>query len=99
MVIFASVGRMPRGEAVNIAAAKARLPELVERASTGERFVLTRNGKPKALLIPIPGKKKYVFGAGRGQWRGMERLLRTPLPDAVAEAFYRGPLAPTRDGK
>jgi len=87
---------MPKAEAVNIAAAKARLPELVERASGGERFVLTRNGKPKALLVPLPRKKKYVFGAGRGQWHGVERLLRAPLPDELAETFYTGALVPTR---
>ena len=75
-------------ETVNIAAAKARLPELVERASSGEEIILARNGKPKAKLVPIVQKKKYVYGAGKGKWKGIESVLDRPLPDNVLDAFY-----------
>ena len=75
-------------ETVNIAAAKARLPELVERASSGEEIILARNGKPKAKLVPIVQKKKYVYGAGKGKWKGMESILDRPLPDDVLADFY-----------
>jgi prevent-host-death family protein len=71
---------------VNIAAAKARLPELVERASTGEEIILARHGKPKAKLVPI-AKKSYVSGAGKGKWKGVERLLDRPLPREVLQVF------------
>ena len=71
----------------NIAAAKARLPELVERASTGEEIVLARNGKPKAKLVPITAKKKYVFGSGKGQWKGVSRILIDPLPRDILDSF------------
>jgi prevent-host-death family protein len=79
-----------RLETVNIAEAKARLPELVERASTGEEIILARNGKPRARLVPIAPRKKYVYGAGKGKWRGTERLLDTPLPDDLLDAFDAG---------
>ena len=71
---------------VNIAAAKARLPELVERAFGGEEIILARHGKPKARLVPIV-QKKYVSGAGRGKWTGVERILDSPLPDDILNAF------------
>ena len=74
-------------ETVNIAAAKARLPELVERASGGEEIILARNGKPKAKLVPIAQRKKYVHGAGKGKWKGIDRVLDKPLPDDILNAF------------
>lgn len=75
-------------EIVNIAAAKARLPELVERAANGEEIILARNDKPKAKLVPIERKKKYVYGAGRGKWKGVEAVLDRRLPDDVVDSFY-----------
>jgi prevent-host-death family protein len=44
---------MPRRRPVNIADAKARLPELVERAASGEEIVIARNGQPRARLVPL----------------------------------------------
>jgi len=79
---------MAKRETINIAAAKARLPELVERASNGEEIILARNGKPKARLVPIAEKKKYVFGSGKGRWKGVSRVLADPLPRDVLESFY-----------
>ena len=53
---------MPPSKPVNIADAKARLPELVERAAQGEEIVIARNGKPRARLVaimPIPSTGCY----------------------------------------
>jgi prevent-host-death family protein len=75
-------------EVVNIAAAKARLPELVERAANGKEIILARNDKPKAKLVPIE-RKKYVYGAGRGKWKGVEAILDRRLPDHVIDSFYK----------
>ena len=88
--------RMAREEVVNIAAAKARLPELVERASGGEEIILARNGKPKAKLVPIVRRKKFVYGAGKSKWKGTERVLDKPLPDDMIDAFYEGAIIPVR---
>ncbi len=38
---------------VNIADAKARLSELVEKAARGEEIVIARDHKPMARLVPI----------------------------------------------
>lgn len=39
-------------ETINLADAKARLSELVERAAAGERLVITKRGKPVAEISP-----------------------------------------------
>ena len=33
--------------------AKTHLPELLERAAKGERIVITKRGKPVAMLVPV----------------------------------------------
>jgi prevent-host-death family protein len=76
-----------KSETVNIAAAKARLPELVERAANGEEIILARHGRPRARLTPIAPRTAYVYGAGKGKWRGTDRVLDAPLPDAVLKVF------------
>jgi prevent-host-death family protein len=45
-------------QTISLAEAKARLSELVERASQGESISITRRGKPVARLMPAeaPGK-------------------------------------------
>lgn len=35
--------------------AKTHLPELIERASRGERIAITRHGVPAAMLVPPEG--------------------------------------------
>lgn len=40
-------------EPVSAYEAKTHLPKLLERAARGERFVITRHGKPVAQLIPF----------------------------------------------
>jgi prevent-host-death family protein len=42
-------------EPVSAYDAKTHLPRLLERAENGERFVITRHGKPVAQLIPFDG--------------------------------------------
>ncbi len=42
-------------EPVSAYDAKTHLPKLLERTARGERFVITRHGKPVAQLIPFEG--------------------------------------------
>lgn len=42
-------------EPVSAYDAKTHLPKLLERAQKGERFEITRHGKPVAQLIPFEG--------------------------------------------
>ena len=74
---------------VNIADAKARLPELVERAASGEEIVIARNGMPRARLVPLAPRERRVPGHGAGQWEVSEDF-NAPLPADLAGAFTGG---------
>jgi len=47
-------------EAISLAEAKARLSELVDRASRGESISITRRGKPVAQLTPAEAPRKPI---------------------------------------
>ena len=38
--------------------AKTHLPQLLDRVARGERIVITKRGKPVAMLIPPPAQEK-----------------------------------------
>ena len=71
---------------VNIAEAKARLPELVERAARGEEVVIARNGRPRARLVPLAARARRVPGRGAGKWK-VAGDFNAPLPDDLLAAF------------
>lgn len=71
---------------INIADAKARLPELVERASRGEEIVIARNGKPQARLVPLARRVRRVAGKGAGQWH-LAGDFNAPLSNEWLDAF------------
>ena len=78
---------------IDVAAAKARLPELIERAARGEEIVLSRAGKPRARLVPLDASRKAlrVPGKGKGRFR-ITRDFDEPLPPDVISSFDDGPL-------
>jgi prevent-host-death family protein len=71
---------------VNIADAKARLPELVERAARGEEVIIARNGKPRARLVPFHRVPSRQPGRGAGQWK-IAPDFNDPLPLDLTKAF------------
>jgi prevent-host-death family protein len=75
-------------EIVNVADAKARLPELIERASRGEEIVLARHGRPRARLVPLRDETKAlrVPGKGKGRFK-MRRDFDAELPEDVLASF------------
>ena len=52
---------------VNIAQAKTRLSELVEKAASGEEIVIARDHKPVAKLVPVRTHAPRVPGSAKGQ--------------------------------
>ena len=52
---------------VNIAEAKARLSELVEKAASGEEIVIARDHKPVAKLVPVRARARRAPGSAKGQ--------------------------------
>jgi prevent-host-death family protein len=70
---------------VNLADAKARLSELVDRAEAGETVEIVRRGKPAARLAPpSPAKVKVDVAALRALTERLPRQ-RTPAARAVRE--------------
>lgn len=71
---------------VNIADAKARLPELVDRAARGEEVVIARNGQPRARLMPLRPRVRRRPGHGAGKWKIADDF-NAPLPADVLAHF------------
>ncbi|NYT40042.1 type II toxin-antitoxin system prevent-host-death family antitoxin [Sphingomonas sp. R-74633] len=46
-------------ERINLADAKARLSEIVDRVETGESIEIVRRGKPAARLVPAAAKREW----------------------------------------
>lgn len=71
-------------DSINLAQAKARLSELVERAAKGEEVRITRRGKPAVRLVPDPPPRKPIdvealralTSKMRVQGEGAEALVR-----------------------
>ena len=81
---------MIRGRTLNVAEAKARLSELVQRAASGEEIIIARNGRPQARLLALAAKPARTPGAGAGKW-AIADDFDDPLPAAVLAGF-EGPV-------
>lgn len=75
---------MPR-HSTRLADAKAHLSELTDRAERGEEFVITKHGRPVALLAPLRRPKRPLdVEAAR------ELTRRLPAqPESAAETVRR----------
>jgi antitoxin (DNA-binding transcriptional repressor) of toxin-antitoxin stability system len=85
MVTGATIHAMKQ---INVAQAKARLPELIERAANGEVIVLARGGKPRAKLVALDAGDVRLRrpGKGKGRFR-MRKDFDEPLPDDLLDLF------------
>jgi prevent-host-death family protein len=66
------------GYQVNLAEAKAKLSELLDRALAGEEIVIARAGKPLARLDPVAKKKRRKPGAWR-HWDIPDDIFLEPM--------------------
>ncbi len=64
----------------NIADAKARFSELVDRALAGDEVIVARDNKPLLKLVPLGTTSRRQPGSAKGQIR-MARDFDAPLPD------------------
>ena len=73
---------------VNVAQAKAQLPELIERAAKGEVIVVARAGRPRAKIVALgPSDLKLRKpGKGKGRFR-MKKGFDEPLPEELLRLF------------
>ena len=77
---------MSRPRSVNVAEAKARLSELVQRAAGGEEIIIARNGEPQARLVALAPKPVRRPGKGAGKWV-VSKDFDDPLPGDILTAF------------
>lgn len=68
-----------RQEDLGVAEAKARFSELIERVAKGERFIVTRRGKPAVALVPadqasLPSAQPVGLAAGAGALADWDEL-------------------------
>ncbi len=45
-------------DSVNVYNAKTHLSQLITRVENGEEIIITRNGKPAAMLVPVRASRK-----------------------------------------
>lgn len=78
-------------KSVNVYDAKTHLSRLLERAEAGEEILITRHGRPVALLGPVRDRPKArPLGRLRGRIR-MSRDFDAPLPDEIMAEFEGRP--------
>jgi prevent-host-death family protein len=71
---------------INVAEAKAKLSQLLDRASAGEEIVITRAGKPVARLVALDMVERRKPGAWRGWRASAEALLASMDPEDLDAA-------------
>jgi prevent-host-death family protein len=77
--------------AMNLYEAKTRLSALVDQAAQGHEFIIAKNGRPMAKLVPF----RVVARRKPGQSRGKITLsanFDAPLPKRILAAFLGGTL-------
>lgn len=63
---------------INVAEAKAKLSELLDRALAGEEIVIARAGRPLARLVPVEELKPREPGAWR-DWDIPDDVFLEPM--------------------
>ena len=71
---------------VNIHQAKTHLSRLVEEVAAGAEIVISKNGVPRAKLVPIDASRRLRFGVMKGKLRYPDDF-DAPLPDEVLALF------------
>jgi prevent-host-death family protein len=76
---------------VSVQDAKKQLSILLDRVSKGERFVITKRGRPAALLSPVQKSKrrKSRIGFMKGKIK-LAPDFDEPLPEEILAAFEGG---------
>ena len=85
-------------EMLNVAEAKRRFAELIDRVGCGERFVVARRGRPVLALVPpdavgsSPGPHVGLaaFAGALADWPGFDELM-TDVVASRARALDRPP--------
>ena len=77
-------------DTVNLAQAKARLSEILDKVEAGHQVVITRRGKAVAHLSPATGPKKPLPLGDLAEFRASMPPLRRPAAELLREARDEG---------
>lgn len=70
---------------VNLARAKAHLSELLDKVEAGEEVVITRHGRPVALISPAARPKQPLRLQALAEFRASMPRLRRPSAELLRE--------------
>jgi len=79
--------------------AKTHLPKLLERVQEGERFTITKHGRPVAELVPIRERDANTVASAIDRLRALKRRIQkrgvrlADLPDegeSLRDLAHRG---------
>jgi prevent-host-death family protein len=71
---------------INIHEAKTHLSRLVEEVAAGAEIVISKNGVPRAKLVPLNASRRLEFGVMKGKLRYPDDF-DAALPDEVLALF------------
>ena len=71
-------------KSVNLYEAKTQLSSLVEEAASGAKIVISKNGVPRAMLVPLLKKARSRKPAGALQISYIAADFDAPDPDIAA---------------
>lgn len=71
---------------INIHEAKTHLSRLVEEVAAGAEIVISKNGVPRAKLVPLDASQRLRFGVLKGKLDYPDDF-DAPLPDDVLALF------------
>ncbi len=77
-------------DTVNLAQAKARLSEILDRVEAGQEVVITRRGKAVAHVSPAVAPKKPLPLADLAGFRASMPPLRRPAAELLRDARDEG---------
>ena len=75
---------------INLAQAKARLSELLDKVEAGQEVVITRRGKPVGRLSPAIPPRKPLPLRDLADFRAAMPGLRRPAAELLAEVRDEG---------
>jgi prevent-host-death family protein len=75
---------------VNLAQAKARLSELVDKVEAGEEVVITRHGRPVAHMRPVARPKKPLDLERLAKFRATMPMMKESSADLIRKLRDQG---------
>ncbi len=81
-----TIMKAAKEQRVSLREVNQHLTQYVKAVEAGERIVITRRGKPVALLSPVPAEDRRLSPE---QEAALERIL--------SRSFHLGGVAPSRD--